>query len=707
MELNNAVALAIRPPDPVTAGDNDLARLLAVSTQLRQAASAERRNAFETGLMERRANMLRQYGEAVRSGAPNALSILAEDPGSYAAAVEAQGGLLQQDLARSAEARLAAEAQRAAAAEERVQAAYKVSRAASIAQGIKAFDPASPEFAQAWRAGIEQLGREGIMMPEEVEQWRDKPNPGMLDQAINAGLTADQFLEQQRHRQTLELGRQGADTIAAALAPPGAALRAPGAPASIIGAGAGAAEPPAAAAGVIGTGARMEQPGAAPSPQVEGYGVPGAVWNGRPASEVVAPLLATAANPGMPESVRTSALAAAKPILEAMGATSPDIIEWQRTVEDQIARGLTPPSFWDYQLSLRRAGAQTAERQDAINLSNQRMRVTDSIIEGYDQATKNLETVDRLEDLLKGLEPGTFSGIASWVLANTGIDIGGGGDIQAAQALIEALVPQQRQPGTGTQTDRDAAGFRASLPSIWGTKEGNKVIIETLRGLYDWKTQRANLAMDYLAGDFGEGQQAFKALMDKLEALPNPFEKWRNAGGDLVGLTFQGKQVTEDDIAETMRARNIPTRDMALRLFRQRMEEEAAAAEGAARAQVPEVQAAPGVPGVPAAPEAGAPVPPVTVAPAAAPSVDAVRSETPGVAATAPPAVLAAQGMPANLSTATFESTLRDERRRGNPMTPEQLIGALAERYGVPRQAIIDRLRADPTMPNFRAMEAR
>ncbi|TIQ63481.1 MAG: hypothetical protein E5X64_41765, partial [Mesorhizobium sp.] len=90
-------------------------------------------------------------------------------------------------------------------------------------------------------------------------------------------------------------------------------------------------------------------------------------------------------------------------------------------------------------------------------------------------------------------------------------------DIQAAQALINKLVPTQRQPGSGTMSDRDVELFTRSLPSLWNAPGGNQKILSVMRGLAQYRQTQGEIATAVMNGQMSR-QDAAKAL----QSIPNP-----------------------------------------------------------------------------------------------------------------------------------------------------------------------------------------
>jgi hypothetical protein len=140
-------------------------------------------------------------------------------------------------------------------------------------------------------------------------------------------------------------------------------------------------------------------------------------------------------------------------------------------------------------------------------------------------ARADLAVIDELSGLLQGTG-GTLDGL-SGALAKYGIGGEGISDIQAANALINKLVPSQRAPGSGSMSDRDVEMFRASLPSLWNAPGGNARILGVMKGLTEYKQGQGEIADQVLTGEMTR-QEARRALRE----LPNPLDAFKKADED-------------------------------------------------------------------------------------------------------------------------------------------------------------------------------
>lgn len=187
-------------------------------------------------------------------------------------------------------------------------------------------------------------------------------------------------------------------------------------------------------------------------------------------------------------------------------------------------------SFQEYQLLMKKAGAsqvnidQKAEGAFDKTLAESQAKAFDAMATDGMSAKADAAVIEQLSGLL-GNQGGMLTGI-SGALAQYGIGGEGVSDLQAADALINKLIPSQRQAGSGSMSDRDVEMFRASLPSLWKTPEGNKLILNTMSGLAQYRMAQGEIAQRVQMGEMSR-QDAVKAL----RALPNPLAGFAKMSG--------------------------------------------------------------------------------------------------------------------------------------------------------------------------------
>lgn len=161
---------------------------------------------------------------------------------------------------------------------------------------------------------------------------------------------------------------------------------------------------------------------------------------------------------------------------------------------------------------------------------------------GGQTAARNLGQIQTLESLLAN-SPTGLDGAATQLAGEFGIDLGGASGVQAAQALINKMVPEQRQPGSGPMSDRDLEIFKASLPRIINQPGGNELIIDTLKAINAYDMELARITQEGLAQaeqstDPQERARIKANMRAQINSLQNPVTPFR----ERVGATPTGQQ---------------------------------------------------------------------------------------------------------------------------------------------------------------------
>lgn len=210
----------------------------------------------------------------------------------------------------------------------------------------------------------------------------------------------------------------------------------------------------------------------------------------------------------------------------------------------QAQQGGYQGTFHDWQLETKRAGAsnvsidQRAEGAFEKKAAELQATMFGTMVEDAVKANADLATISELDTLLAN-QGGALTGL-SGMLAKYGIGGEGVDDLQAAQALINKLVPTQRPPGSGSMSDRDVELFTRSLPSLWNKPGGNQKILRVMRGLAEYRRAQGEIAF-----------KAFNGLMTRpdamqaLQALPNPLARTSGPVGRADGAPPEG--VTQEE----------------------------------------------------------------------------------------------------------------------------------------------------------------
>lgn len=140
-------------------------------------------------------------------------------------------------------------------------------------------------------------------------------------------------------------------------------------------------------------------------------------------------------------------------------------------------------------------------------------------------ARRTLQDVNKLSGLLEKAGTG-FVPALKQIAGEYGIETKGLGDIQAAQAIINRLVPQQRPPGSGTMSDADLVLFKQSLPRIINQPGGNKIIVDTLKNINTYLVEEGKIAADVLNNKITPEEG-----YSRMSNLANPLEAFKPSGG--------------------------------------------------------------------------------------------------------------------------------------------------------------------------------
>lgn len=196
-----------------------------------------------------------------------------------------------------------------------------------------------------------------------------------------------------------------------------------------------------------------------------------------------------------------------------------DIQEYEKAVS-QGFKG----SLLDYQMALRQAGAtrlnvDTGGREFEKKAGQFAAETFRDLANQGTTATRSAIQLDRLDTLL-GKTGGGLATQAKAIAGNFGIETKGLNEIQAAEAIVNQLVPLQRPPGSGTMSDADLALFKKSLPRLINTPAGNKQIIDTLKAINQYDQQIGAIARDALRGKITP-EEADARIM----RVPNPLRR--------------------------------------------------------------------------------------------------------------------------------------------------------------------------------------
>lgn len=150
---------------------------------------------------------------------------------------------------------------------------------------------------------------------------------------------------------------------------------------------------------------------------------------------------------------------------------------------------------------------------------------TSDLINAGTNAQSNNVRLGQLEQNLANAPQGV-QGVVTQFAGNLGIPVEGLDDLQAAQALINQMVPGQRPPGSGTMSDADLALFKQSLPAIINQPGGNAKIIATTKAINQYTIDQAKIAQMVANREISPAEG--RALQAQ---IPNPLADFSTAAG--------------------------------------------------------------------------------------------------------------------------------------------------------------------------------
>lgn len=181
-----------------------------------------------------------------------------------------------------------------------------------------------------------------------------------------------------------------------------------------------------------------------------------------------------------------------------------------------------------------------------VNLPGQPSKMRETIDKGVggnflelstsgQKANRSGRQIDRLEFLLSNSPSGFEAGAKAW-LGEFGVETEGLDALQAANAVIEAMVPEQRPPGSGPMSDADVKMFRNSLPGLINSPNGNALIIQTLRDMQNYDMEIGRIADMVVYGPEDGGDPITpRQARTMMSQVANPMESFRDHFNQLKG----------------------------------------------------------------------------------------------------------------------------------------------------------------------------
>jgi hypothetical protein len=257
-------------------------------------------------------------------------------------------------------------------------------------------------------------------------------------------------------------------------------------------------------------------------------------------------LLSQILNPDLPPDLREAAAQAYKVTAPAEPKAAPGIVgEFQAATDSGLIPATTTLAEY-IQMKKPPAPSATAIAGGSVSPFEKKVQeakattFVDIEKSGF-QAQRSARDINRLETLLSKIETG---GAAAFKQAagNFGINTKDLNEIQAAQAIINKLVPAQRPPGSGTMSDADLALYKESLPRIINQPGANKEIIRSMKEINDYLIEEGKIAAEVTARRITREEGTRRIF-----ALGNPVQDFFDRTQSQAGISA-GQPLPQNDL---------------------------------------------------------------------------------------------------------------------------------------------------------------
>lgn len=261
-------------------------------------------------------------------------------------------------------------------------------------------------------------------------------------------------------------------------------------------------------------------------------------------------------DPARLEQVKTLAVARGIPqdqVAKVTLESVPQLIQMSQAAREYQLKASNTRTF-EQDLELKRAGAtnvtvnNAGEKEFEKKVGGAQADMFAEIAKDGIAAKSDLASIGELSANLAKTPGGLAGGLQQFALS-WGVPLGEGAtEAQAANAIISKLVPSQRPPGSGPMSDRDVLLFKDSLPKLVNTREGNALIVQTMKAMAEYRIKQANIASAAMTGEItrAEATQALNGLPDPMAA----FKASRKSGGDMPGASVGGGKVAKPRTAQ-------------------------------------------------------------------------------------------------------------------------------------------------------------
>lgn len=250
-----------------------------------------------------------------------------------------------------------------------------------------------------------------------------------------------------------------------------------------------------------------------------------------------------------------------RPIYTAPERSTDDIRNYNAYSRQEREAGRVPLSQFEWGQQRRRAGSSsvnvnTTETGDAAfntETAKKQAAMFDTLATDGLTARADAARIGELRRLGERIGTGAGANLQAFA-AQYGIKLGENiGEVEAFQAIVSQLVPNQRPAGSGAMSDRDVGLFRNSLPSLIKTPGGNALIFDTMQSIAEYRQQQAQIATRAQMGEIPRAQ-----AIRELQALPDPLEAFRKSRANPPSARGGGTQPPAPAV-EMLRGNPTPT----------------------------------------------------------------------------------------------------------------------------------------------------
>lgn len=191
-----------------------------------------------------------------------------------------------------------------------------------------------------------------------------------------------------------------------------------------------------------------------------------------------------------------------------------DMRNYERYAVQEREAGRAPVPFFDYQTKLRQATVATTEGQEAKGKGDFFVKEMGENYKSALAAQNHMATLDNIDELLKGVDPGKMTQAMEVIRQTTGLALDSNTDrVQAANAAINAMVPQMRPAGSGSTSNYEEKLYASALMSLGNTPGGNALIMQSLRNAQQLSLMRGQVSQDYFSGKIS-GPEALQRMAE-------------------------------------------------------------------------------------------------------------------------------------------------------------------------------------------------